>query len=225
MNTNASPYCDNFSPPLLANEALRIPTSLWVDQAAIYNCATFETFLSPFHTANPKCEKAGCGEWKPPVIDNPAYKGKWSAPLIDNPNYKVVYYGQALAEKYTYLRKWFSLNILFELLVRLDWNCTFWQFLFHWLSLSQELVSVLNVIKSHEWSWCKNTFTLPCPCCMPFLFVMLGSLSNHDDYNSENIAKKWICILTTLWRLFGPAQFVKVGNFSWNWILKDFIQL
>ena len=42
-----------------------------------------------FHTANPKCEKAGCGEWKPPVIDNPAYKGKWSAPLIDNPSYKV----------------------------------------------------------------------------------------------------------------------------------------
>lgn len=42
-----------------------------------------------FNAANPKCEKVGCGEWKPPVIDNPAYKGKWSAPLIDNPNFKV----------------------------------------------------------------------------------------------------------------------------------------
>ncbi|XP_020604604.1 calnexin-like isoform X1 [Orbicella faveolata] len=41
--------------------------------------------------ANPKCEKAGCGEWKPPVIDNPAYKGKWSAPLIDNPSYKGIW--------------------------------------------------------------------------------------------------------------------------------------
>jgi len=46
-------------------------------------------FLDCPHTANPKCEKAGCGEWKAPLIDNPAYKGKWSPPLIDNPSYKV----------------------------------------------------------------------------------------------------------------------------------------
>ena len=108
MNANASPYFENFSPPLLGNEALRIPTSLRVEQAAIYNCVTFETFLSPFHTANPKCEKAGCGEWKPPVIDNPAYKGKWSAPLIDNPNYKVqcsVLWTSSIRKKYTYLEK------------------------------------------------------------------------------------------------------------------------
>lgn len=37
---------------------------------------------------NPKCKKAsGCGAWKRPTIDNPAYKGKWTAPLIDNPAY------------------------------------------------------------------------------------------------------------------------------------------
>lgn len=47
--------------------------------------------------ANPKCEKAGCGEWKPPVIDNPAYKGKWSAPLIDNPNYKGIWKPRKIA--------------------------------------------------------------------------------------------------------------------------------
>ena len=40
-------------------------------------------------SANPKCEKSGCGEWKAPFIDNPAYKGKWSPPLVDNPDYKV----------------------------------------------------------------------------------------------------------------------------------------
>ena len=169
MNTKVSPYFDNFSPPLLGNEALRIPSSLRVEQETIYNCVTLRLFYL-LHTANPKCEKAGCGEWKPPVIDNPAYKGKWSAPLIDNPNYKVVFYGQALSEKYTYLKKWFSLNILFELLVRLDWNCTLWQFLFHWLSLSQEQVSILNGTKSHEWSCCKNTFTLPFPVvCLSYL--------------------------------------------------------
>lgn len=39
---------------------------------------------------NPACETApGCGEWKPPTINNPKYKGKWKAQLIDNPNYQV----------------------------------------------------------------------------------------------------------------------------------------
>ena len=156
-------------PTFVGEWSFRIPSSLRVEQETIYNCVTLRLFYL-LHAANPKCEKAGCGEWKPPVIDNPAYKGKWSAPLIDNPNYKVVFYGQALSEKYTYLKKWFSLNILFELLVRLDWNCTLWQFLFHWLSLSQELVSILNSTKSHEWSCCKNTFTLPFPVvCLSYL--------------------------------------------------------
>ncbi|KAI3766117.1 hypothetical protein L2E82_16167 [Cichorium intybus] len=37
--------------------------------------------------ANPKCEFAGCGEWKRPTKLNPEYKGIWYPPLIDNPNY------------------------------------------------------------------------------------------------------------------------------------------
>ncbi|CDF40274.1 Calnexin [Chondrus crispus] len=36
---------------------------------------------------NAKCDEVGCGEWKPPMKANPAYKGKWSAPKIDNPKY------------------------------------------------------------------------------------------------------------------------------------------
>jgi len=38
--------------------------------------------------SNPKCEEAGCGEWKRPMKANPDYKGKWKAPMIDNPEYK-----------------------------------------------------------------------------------------------------------------------------------------
>lgn len=38
---------------------------------------------------NPKCKAVGCGEWKPQIIQNPAYKGKWTPPLIANPKYKV----------------------------------------------------------------------------------------------------------------------------------------
>lgn len=38
---------------------------------------------------NPKCIGiSGCGEWKTPMIPNPAYKGKWAPPLIANPKYK-----------------------------------------------------------------------------------------------------------------------------------------
>ena len=33
----------------------------------------------------------GCGEWKAPIIPNPAYKGKWYAPRVDNPDYKGVW--------------------------------------------------------------------------------------------------------------------------------------
>ncbi|KAG2565947.1 hypothetical protein PVAP13_7NG154100 [Panicum virgatum] len=46
---------------------------------------------------NPKCEEApGCGEWKRPMKQNPAYKGKWHAPLIDNPNYKGIWKPQEI---------------------------------------------------------------------------------------------------------------------------------
>lgn len=37
---------------------------------------------------NPICEKiSGCGEWKRPMIKNPAFKGIWKKPSIDNPAY------------------------------------------------------------------------------------------------------------------------------------------
>lgn len=36
---------------------------------------------------NPACEEIGCGTWKVPTIQNPAYKGKWKPSLIDNPEY------------------------------------------------------------------------------------------------------------------------------------------
>ncbi|KAI8809115.1 calnexin, partial [Cladochytrium replicatum] len=46
---------------------------------------------TPPQISNPKCEKAGCGEWKAPMKKNPDYKGKWKAPMIDNPAYKGVW--------------------------------------------------------------------------------------------------------------------------------------
>ena len=45
-----------------------------------------DPFLS---VANPVCEEIGCGEWKAPLIKNPAYKGKWRPPMIKNPKYSV----------------------------------------------------------------------------------------------------------------------------------------
>lgn len=49
-----------------------------------------------FCAANPACEEVGCGDWKPPMIQNPAYKGKWKPDLIDNPNYSVSF-GEGLS--------------------------------------------------------------------------------------------------------------------------------
>ena len=42
-------------------------------------------------------------------------------------------------------------------------------------------------------------------------FALLGRSSNDEDERNENLAKKWICVLSS--RLFGPAQFVKCGRF------------
>jgi calnexin len=42
---------------------------------------------TPPMVPNPICEKVGCGVWKRPTINNPAYTGRWSPPLIDNPLY------------------------------------------------------------------------------------------------------------------------------------------
>jgi calnexin len=37
---------------------------------------------------NPKCEEAGCGPWKRPMIPNPLFKGKFRPKKIANPEYK-----------------------------------------------------------------------------------------------------------------------------------------
>ena len=42
-------------------------------------------------------------------------------------------------------------------------------------------------------------------------FTLLGSSKNDEDESSENVTKKWICVLS--WRLSGLAQFVKCGRF------------
>lgn len=45
-------------------------------------------FVAP-EVDNPACAAAaGCGEWKKPMIKNPAFKGMWKPPLIPNPDYK-----------------------------------------------------------------------------------------------------------------------------------------
>ena len=48
-------------------------------------------------------------------------------------------------------------------------------------------------------------------------FVMLGSLSNRDDYNSENIAKKMNLHPYKLYHVYlDLINLSKVGDFSWN---------
>ncbi|XP_004643682.1 calmegin isoform X1 [Octodon degus] len=47
------------------------------------------------HILNPAC-RIGCGEWKPPMIDNPKYKGVWRPPMIDNPNYQGIWSPQKI---------------------------------------------------------------------------------------------------------------------------------
>lgn len=43
----------------------------------------------PNMVENPNCKTvSGCGPWKRPMKQNPAYKGKWEAPMIPNPAYK-----------------------------------------------------------------------------------------------------------------------------------------
>ena len=56
--------------------------------------------------------------------------------------------------------------------------------------------------------------------------MQLGSLSNKDDNSSENIAKKIIDLRPfKLFRAYlEQLNLSNVGDFSWSWILKDFIQ-
>ena len=59
----------------------------------------------PALISNPACEAAaGCGPWKAPMIDNPAYKGKWRAPLIANPAYKGKWAPRRIANPAYFLR-------------------------------------------------------------------------------------------------------------------------
>ena len=55
--------------------------------------------------------------------------------------------------------------------------------------------------------------------------MQLGSLTNKDDDGSENIAKKIIDLRPfKLFRAYlEQLNLSNVGDFSWSWILEDFI--
>ena len=53
-----------------------------------------------------------------------------------------------------------------------------------------------------------------------------GTLSNDDDDGSENVAKKTNLRSFKLNRVcLDPLNMSNVGDFSWSWIRKDFIQV
>ena len=60
--------------------------------------------------------------------------------------------------------------------------------------------------------------------CRP---ALLGTLSKDDDDDgSENIGKKMNLRSFKLNRVYlDPFNMSKAGDFSWSWILKDFIQV
>ena len=54
----------------------------------------------------------------------------------------------------------------------------------------------------------------------------LGTLSKDDDDGSENVGKKMNLRSFKLYRVYlDPLNMSNVGDFSWSWILKDFIQV
>ena len=54
----------------------------------------------------------------------------------------------------------------------------------------------------------------------------LEPLSNNDDHGSENVAKKMNLRSFKLNRVYlDPLNMSNAGDFSWSWILKDFIQV
>ena len=56
--------------------------------------------------------------------------------------------------------------------------------------------------------------------------MLLGTLSKDDDDGSENVAKKMNLRSFKLNRVYlDPLNMPNVGDFSWSWILKDFIQV
>ena len=53
-----------------------------------------------------------------------------------------------------------------------------------------------------------------------------GTLSNDDDDGSENVAKKNEFAFFQTYRVcLDPLNMSNVGDFSWSWIRKDFIQV
>ena len=54
---------------------------------------------------------------------------------------------------------------------------------------------------------------------------VLGTLSKNDDDGSENVAKKMNLRSYKLNRVYlDPLNMLNAGDFSWSWIIKDFIQ-
>ena len=54
----------------------------------------------------------------------------------------------------------------------------------------------------------------------------LGTLSNDNDDGSENVAKKMNLRSFKLNRVYlDPLNISNAGDFSWSWLLKDFIQV
>ena len=54
----------------------------------------------------------------------------------------------------------------------------------------------------------------------------MGTLSNYDDDSIENITKKVNLRPFKLYRVYlEPLNSLNVGEFSWSWILKDFIHV
>ena len=61
---------------------------------------------------------------------------------------------------------------------------------------------------------------------MMMMAMMIATLSNDDDDGSENVAKKMNLRSFKLNRVYlDPLNMSNAGDFSWSWILKDFIQV
>ena len=55
---------------------------------------------------------------------------------------------------------------------------------------------------------------------------ILGTLSKDDDDGSENVGKKMNLRSFKLHRIYlDPLNMSNASDFSWSWILKDFIQV
>ena len=68
-----------------------------------------------------------------------------------------------------------------------------------------------------------STHTLPSS-IFKKLWVVIGTLSKDDDDGSENVAKKMNLCSFKLNRVYlDTLNISNAGDFSWSWILKDFI--